>query len=282
MLDRGGAHIAPVLSGVAPYRPDTIVDGGSYRDLVVRAVSLRGRAKRYAGGPRQDDMCVLGVRAGLVVAVADGLSSGQRSHVGASLAVRHVTAALTEQLETVSVDELDWHAAFQRAAWSLVDEQRRHTGDPKATSADAVATLGSTLAVAVISPEGERWILRTACVGDSPVLHARMQAVYTLAGHETSDGMFVSHRTEALPFLPSVIEPVAMPLEVDDLVIVATDGFSKPFAEGRSPAGSRLLHGLEQPPDLVQFAYAVDFNQESFDDDRTAVCVWLRPQVLPR
>jgi hypothetical protein len=41
------------------------------------------------------------------------------------------------------------------------------------------------------------------------------------------------------------------------------------------------------PPSLIEFAHAVDFSRETFDDDRTLVAVWPRKQlsnetVVPR
>ena len=52
------AAVEARLAAAEPYRPDTIADGGSAFGLTVRAASVRGLYKRYAGGPRQDDLCL--------------------------------------------------------------------------------------------------------------------------------------------------------------------------------------------------------------------------------
>jgi hypothetical protein len=40
-----------------------------------------------------------------------------------------------------------------------------------------------------------------------------------------------------------------------------------------------VLTGPTAPPSLIEFAHAVDFSRETFDDDRTLVAVWPRTQV---
>ena len=66
--------------------PDTVLDGGDYGTLTVRAVSLRGEAARAAGEPRRDALLTArfgsGENALLMVAVAagaDGSASGHRA-----------------------------------------------------------------------------------------------------------------------------------------------------------------------------------------------------------
>src|ERR1700741_2194370 len=82
------------LADEEPYRPDTIADGGQAFGLTVRAASIRGLSKRYAGGPRQDDLCMRMHRpsGALIAAVADGVSSAPRSGLAAALAVRQASA----------------------------------------------------------------------------------------------------------------------------------------------------------------------------------------------
>jgi len=140
------------LAASEPYRPDTVVDGGSALGLTVRAASVRGLYKRYEGAPRQDDLC-LGVHDGartLIVAVADGVSGAPRSHLGAALAVRHAATAVARQLDRGRAD-LDWRQVFDHAAWALVEEHRRDAGDSGAGVEEAAASLATTLVVAAIT-----------------------------------------------------------------------------------------------------------------------------------
>ncbi|MGA2927905.1 MAG: protein phosphatase 2C domain-containing protein, partial [Solirubrobacteraceae bacterium] len=139
------------LARADPYRPDTIADGGSSFGLTVRAASVRGLQKRYVGGPRQDDLClrVHEPTGTLVVAVADGVSGAARSDLAAALAVRHATAAVLRQLDR-GAGTLDWSDVFEQAAWALVEQHRRDSGDPGAGVQEASASLATTLLVAAV------------------------------------------------------------------------------------------------------------------------------------
>ncbi|HTU80254.1 MAG TPA: protein phosphatase 2C domain-containing protein [Solirubrobacteraceae bacterium] len=155
MIGDPSPHIEPRLAGGDPYRGDTLVDGGLAFGLTVRAASVRGLAKRWAGGPRQDDVC-LGLHEPtrtLVAAVADGVSGAARSQLGAALAVRHAVAAVTRQLDAGT--ELDWGAVFAQASWALVEAHRAASGDPQAGPEQAAASLATTLLVAAISQHAE-------------------------------------------------------------------------------------------------------------------------------
>ena len=157
--------IEPRLAVGEPYRPDTIADGGSAFGLTVRAASVRGLQKRFAGGPRQDDLC-LGMHAAtgtLIAAVADGVSAAPRSDLGAALAVRYAVAAVARQLDD---GEIDWPNVFEQAAWALVSEERRLGED--------AGSLATTLLVAAVSVrDSEEVAVQVAAVGDSPALILR-------------------------------------------------------------------------------------------------------------
>ncbi len=141
------AAIEARLAAAEPYRPDTIADGGSAFGLTVRAASVRGLYKRYTGGPRQDDICLrLHADSGtLIAAVADGVSGAPRSDLGAALAVRYATAAVARFLDSGS-GSMDWAAVFEHAAWALVEEHRRASGDGDAGVEEATSGAGNDLA----------------------------------------------------------------------------------------------------------------------------------------
>lgn len=131
--------------------PDLVVDGATHGPLTVRAASVRGDSHRYHGEPRQDSLCValLGeaepARAGnpapglLLLAVADGVGSARRSHVGSQAVCRDLAEAL------------------DRHADELAQCVRDH--DELALTALVNSALGTV---------GERLAQRAAAAGDRP------------------------------------------------------------------------------------------------------------------
>ncbi len=264
-------EIESQLSAAEPYRPDTVADGGMAFGLTVRAASVRGLLKRYTGGPRQDDFCLRrhDDTQTLIVAVADGVSGAPRSHLGAALAVRHATAATLDQLERGEAD-IDWAAVFDRAAWALIDEQRRASGDPEAGIEAATAELATTLVVATIS--GER--VQLAGVGDSPALTLDEGAFEPVLVDPRSEDGFVGGRVDALPRAARDVRSDARELRAGQLLLLCTDGLALPLGDGTGDVGQALARELLTAPDVIDFARLLDFSRNTYDDDRTLVAVW--------
>jgi serine/threonine protein phosphatase PrpC len=264
------------LAGVEPYRPDSIADGGSAFGLEVRAASVRGLAKRYAGGPRQDDLCLRlhEPTRTLIAAVADGVSGAPRSDLGAALAVRHSTAAVVRQLDG-GVHDLDWRAVFDQAGWALVEEQRRFAGDPEAGIDAASKSLATTLVVAAVQvPGGGDGAARAqlAAVGDSPALALHGGAFSTIVGERDDD--LLGGGVEALPRFPGGAREAEWSLQPGSVLLLCTDGLALPLAGGDGDVGRTLRRELAAPPDIIDFARLLDFSRSTYDDDRTLVVIW--------
>ncbi|MGA9874341.1 MAG: protein phosphatase 2C domain-containing protein [Solirubrobacteraceae bacterium] len=282
-------HVEPKLDGrSAPYRPDTALDGGTCHGMTVRAASVRGRMKRFQGGPRQDDFClrVSDSRPAIVVAVADGMGSAKRSGLGAALAVRHAVEAVEEQLVDRAAPDLDWPSIFNRAAAALLVEHRRDTGTeqgerPNEEETRAVSRdLGTTLTVAIVETEGDRTVATLAAVGDSPAFRLAGDAYELLVGERETDEGFSTSAVIALPYLP-VPEVRSVSLEPKDVLLVCTDGFSGPLSAGYSDVGRLFARELAAPPPLCSWLYLVDFAKATYDDDRTLVAIWPAPRATP-
>lgn len=264
------------LSGAEPYRPDAIADGGTAFGLVVRAASVRGLSKRFAGGPRQDDVCLRVHDASrmVIAAVADGVSGAPRSALGAALAVRHATAAVARQLDG-GAGELDWRDVFDQAAWALVEEHRRFAGKPEAGVEETCESLATTLVVAAVrAPDdgtaGAR--VQLAAVGDSPALVLSGGAFSTVLG-TPGDGL-LGAGVEALPrFVRGVCEAECT-LEPRTILLMCTDGLALPLAGGAGEVGRTLARELATPPDIIDFARLLDFSRSTYDDDRSLVAIW--------
>ena len=102
------------------YRPDTISDGWSTKHFAVRLASVRGYSHRYRGTPRQDEAAAA-VAPGsetVLFAVADGVSSAPKSHVGAAAACQ---AAITEAASQLSSTKMvDWSQVVNAAVRELI------------------------------------------------------------------------------------------------------------------------------------------------------------------
>jgi Protein phosphatase 2C len=262
--------IEPRLAAGEPYRPDTIADGGTAFGVTVRAASVRGLHKRFVGGPRQDDLC-LGLHSDtqtLVAAVADGVSGAARSDLGAALAVRYATAAVTRQLDAHGdAAGVDWANVFEQAAWALRSEVERSGGD--------AGSLATTLLVAAVSAGDFGAVsVQAAAVGDSPAFRLRGRHYDPVVDSQLSEDGLIGGSVEALPRDARSVEVGACALEPGDALLLCTDGVALPLAGGESELGRAFARELITPPDVVDFARLLDFSRSTYDDDRTLVAVW--------
>jgi hypothetical protein len=260
--------IEPRLAAGEPYRPDTIADGGSAFGLTVRAASVRGLAKRFVGGPRQDDLC-LGVHprtSTLIASVADGVSAAPRSDLGAALAVRYATAAVARQLDE-EAGAIDWRGVFQQAAWGVHSEEGRLGEDP--------GSLATTLLVATVSVRDPDAVdVQVAALGDSPAFRLRERTYDLVVGTRPEDGELIGGGVLALPRDAGSVEVGACALEPGDALLPCTDGVALPLAGGEGEFARALARELVSPPDVVDFARLLDFSRSTYDDDRTLIAVW--------
>jgi len=266
------AAIEARLAAAEPYRPDTIADGGSAFGLTVRAASVRGLYKRYTGGPRQDDICLrLHADSGtLIAAVADGVSGAVRSDLGAALAVRYATAAVARFLDGGPSASMDWAAVFEQAAWALVEEHRRASGDGEAGVEAASSSLATTLLVAVVCGSD----VEVAAVGDSPAFVLAGKEYDALVGEpEHFDGL-VGGGVDALPRSAGDVRVASCSLDPGAVLLLCTDGLAMPLAGGGGDVGATLARELARPPDIVDFARLLDFSRSTYDDDRSLIAVW--------
>jgi hypothetical protein len=265
------AAVEARLAAAEPYRPDTVADGGSAFGLTVRAASVRGLYKRYTGGPRQDDICLrLHADSGtLIAAVADGVSGASRSDLGAALAVRYATAGVARQLDTGGAS-IDWGAVFEHAAWALVEEHRRASGDGDAGVEEASRSLATTLLVAAIRGSD----VEVAAVGDSPAFVLVGKDYDALVGEpEHLDGL-VGGGVDALPRSAGDVRVASCSLDAGAVLLLCTDGLAMPLAGGTGEVGRALARELARPPDVVDFARLLDFSRSTYDDDRSLIAVW--------
>lgn len=266
-----------------PFRPDTVIDGWSNGVVTVRGASLRGHVHRHNGAPRQDDFALHVLPDGRLIAlVADGVSSAKQSHLGATTAVRQATHWLKTQAPAQTA-EIDWMALARDAAYALINQAQvmlQLQSPPDVVTAEK--EMATTLLCAVIEPLGDG-ALRASIVGvgDSGAWLLRDGNFQPILGGKAADDSGISSNAVAgLPRLPGTLEPAVVEIGTGDVLLLGTDGIGDPLGTGEGGVGNlfRKLFGGTRPPSLIEFAHAMDFSRETFDDDRTLIA--LMPQQL--
>lgn len=271
---------AAVSSGFRtfPFRPATVVDGWATDRVTIRGASLRGHSHCHNGAPRQDDFVIHHLPGGrVIVAVADGVSAAHQSHIGAGYVTRYAAEWLRANLDTIS-DGTDWLALYKHVAWALAEQAQALFGLAEADPVRAEMELATTLICAVIDPiETGGLRAHLTGVGDSGAwLLSAGEFVTLLGGKVVSDTGIASAAVTALPQVPNALTSVVVDFADTDVLLIGSDGIGDPLGDGQGGVGNLLreLVGRASPPTLIEFAHAVDFSREMFDDDRTLVAVW--------
>lgn len=260
-----------------PFRADVVIDGWSTEALTVRGVSQRGHLHRYNGAPRQDDFALHHLPGGrVIVLVADGVSGAPQSHVGASTVIRQAAEWLGSHLGD-EVADTDWSALFKSTAWALNEVACTVLGLAAPDPVRAEEQLATTLVCAVIEPCGARLRAHVVGAGDSVAwLLSSGEFVEVLGGKPVSVEGVASSAVVGLPRVPNEVVPVVVEVDAGQVLLIGTDGIGDPLGSGHGGVGNLFRRVLTQPvvPSLIEFAHAVDFSRETFDDDRTLVAVW--------
>jgi Protein phosphatase 2C len=269
---------------MVPFRPDTIVDGWSTESMLVRGASLRGHFHRYNGAPRQDEFALHYLSDGRVVAlVADGVSQAAQSHVGAGTVVRYAAQWLSTYSPSDTA-ETDWLAFVKSTAWALAEQAQALFGLAEPDPIRAEQEFATTLLCAVIEPAGvDQLRAYVVGVGDSEAWLLRDgEFVAILGGKSVGAGGISSSAVSGLPRVPTHVEPAVVEFGRAEVLLLGTDGIGDPLGDGSGGVGNlfRELLGNPAPPSLIEFAHAVDFSRETFDDDRTLVAV--RPRTASK
>lgn len=261
-----------------PFRPDTVVDGWTQGGVSVRGASLRGHLHRFDGAPREDDFAIHRLADGrVVVLVADGVSEAHQSHLGSAIAVRSAAEWLHKSLASETA-ATDWQLCFASVAWALNEHAQRLLNlsgpDPVATEEHFATTL-----VCAVVEEAALDALRVhvAAVGDSTAWLLSNGIFHDLlADSNAPTSTLTSSEVTALPRVPSNLVATAVDIYPGDVLLVGTDGFGDPLGSGEGGVGNLFRDVLNgrTVPSLIEFAHALDFSREAFDDDRTLVAAW--------
>ena len=261
--------------------PDIVVDGATRGPLTVRAASVRGDSHRYEGEPRQDALCVtqLGIDEDglLLLAVADGVGSARRSHVGSNDVCRNVAYFLdlcvAELAQAVRQDDEKKLTALVNSAVGRAAEGLAQLAARRGEQPDAYATTLRALLVPLDPAVRNRGFF---AVGDGGIALLRNGAWrLDLLGEDSTGSEIIDTRTAALPGARYAETRVLGPTEPGDVIVLCTDGLSTPLAG--VPEMRDFLEaawGGGAVPEPADFLWQLQYRVKSYDDDRTAVCLW--------
>jgi hypothetical protein len=76
----------------------------------------------------------------------------------------------------------------------------------------------------------------------------------------------------------SAVFPLVVEIADGGVLLVGTDGVGDPLGTGGGGFWNPLRLARAAPPSLTEFAHAVDFDREKFDEDRILVAMWPVPR----
>jgi hypothetical protein len=261
-----------------PFRPDTILDGWTAGEVTLRGASLRGHLHRFNGAPREDDFAIHRLPDGRVIAlVADGVSEARQAHIGSALAIRSAAEWLYTSM-AADTAATDWQHCIASVAWAMNEQAQRLLNLPQPDPVIAEEYLATTLVVAVIesTPSGALRV-HLVSVGDSCAWALSDGTFHDLLRDSRGDATpITTSAVDGLPRVPNKLVPIVIDIHPGEVLLIGTDGFGDPLGNGDGGVGNlfRDVLGRGVPPSLTEFAHALDFSREAFDDDRTLVAVW--------
>lgn len=270
--------------------PDTALDFLTLGPLEVRACSSRGWSHRYQGTPRQDSFCLWADDQVLVVGVADGVSESPQSQVAAETGARSAVKLAADAVARAGF--VDWVRLSRRVSLRIVDEAEYRqiasaVGEQPSIEDRLKATrqaMATTLIVAVIrtTPTPEGFPCEVGVVaGDSAAYVLSGGALRPVSGGKDLSGPIASSHVRPLP---GAVEPESVQffLRPGEVLVVGTDGIGDIVGDGSGEAALVLAERWVRPPTIDRFLCDVNAYRRTFDDDRTAVAVWVSPDaVLP-
>ncbi|SFR22914.1 Serine/threonine protein phosphatase PrpC [Lentzea waywayandensis] len=281
---RAATEVVPVPDPQAWHRRDSVFDGfvvgrpDGTPVAELRAASLRGLSHRSFGRTRQDEYAYQVTPDGryLVLCVADGVSSGPRSHHAAEVAARTGVTLLVNALEDAAPEALDWDRLVGAVAGHIVTfARKRLPGGEQMDVSEIVGWMATTATYAVVDLANEEMEVFSASVGDSSAWVLSERGWEPVAQVKNDGAAVDSSSVGALPMVPSRPMPSQHTrVRAGEALVLMSDGVGDPLRTGEGEVGRFLAQAWRRPPHDLDFAAQVGFHRRSFDDDRTVIAVW--------
>ena len=270
---------------------DIVIDAATVPDpegtprLILRGASSRGLAHQQYADPRQDDHCTVLSRDGewLVCLVADGVSSGEWSHLAAKMATEEGAAQVIRMLETHEPAEIPYREIYARLADLLADVcATLPDSEPTVdlTQRDVAKRMATTLVIGIVATrpgQDGTHAVTVVRLGDTSAWIVDDERGWIALGEVKNAGNVIAESaTACLPLVPEADPvPVQTTLGEGAALVLMTDGIGDPLGSGGGEVGRELARLWARPPHPLEFAAQVAFGRKTFDDDRGAIGVWL-------
>jgi serine/threonine protein phosphatase PrpC len=271
------AHGFPWLTPSRTVQNGIAADQAQVGGLALRAASVVGPGHRCEEPvvPRQDAYRISRDSRNryALVAVADGLSSGKHSELGANAAVSSAVSLLRDEIERgadpMTVDVRGLYA-------TIADGMSQQAAHRKLGPRDIDAVM---IAAVVEAPryEGADAVAWLSWIGDVSawILHPHADAWRFAAGDrkDGSDEMSSNAVSGTLPGTPERVETAIVHIPPGAALALVSDGVGDALAS-IGAANRYFAKAWANPPSVVAFLNDVSYDAERFIDDRTAVVVW--------
>jgi serine/threonine protein phosphatase PrpC len=260
--------------------PDSVLDGADFGGLLIRGASLRGDRHRYEATVRQDSMGMWRVgdseTAAVLVCVTDGVGSEPMSHRGAAEACTLLREAVAPDVSNL------FNASAMRRVKPIWENIAHDVCDGLTAVADYLGVvpkaLSTTLAAALVElnpPDLSRRRFVILSVGDATAfLLCDRQFIPLL--EDPHDATITSTATYALPTSIGEVGVDTGTIAPGEMLMVCTDGMSNPMRNENVRAQLAEWWGRDRVPSMPEFGWQMSYRAKTYDDDRTAVCVWGR------
>ena len=262
--------------GLGAVPADTVLDGGESDTVVARAASCRGARHRVDGELRQDSIALALDDTGrwLAAAVADGVGSSRRSHLGARFAAEAAVRLLIEAASDSR--QFDPLALANAIAGTMRVKSRDVCQGVEVRDDEIASTLCAALVDASPSASGAGLPARLFRIGDSTAaqLSAGEWAFrFSGEGNRVEDGAYFNPSTASLPKDVDGVELDDCVIGPDSPLFLMSDGVSVPL-EGAGQVRSYLAECWARPPYPLEFLGQMELRRRTFDDDRSVIGIW--------